>query len=43
MSLENMPDLKNLDLAVSQAQGNVGLENMPDLKDSDLAVSQVQR
>jgi hypothetical protein len=36
MSLTNMLDSKNLDLAVSEAQGIVGLANMLDLKNIDI-------
>ena len=37
-----MPNLKKLELAVNQVQGNVGLTNMSDSKNLDLVVSQVQ-
>jgi hypothetical protein len=39
MDLEDMSDLKNLGLVVSQAQGNVSFTNMSDPKNLDLAVS----
>jgi hypothetical protein len=37
-----MPNLKNLELAVNQVQGNVGLTNMSDSKNLGLVVSQIQ-
>jgi len=35
-----MPDLKNLSLVVSQAQGSVSLANTPNPKNLNLAVNQ---
>jgi len=37
-----MPDLRHLDLVVSQVQGNMSLTNMSYLRFLDLAVSKVQ-
>jgi hypothetical protein len=41
MGLENMQDLRYLDLAFSQVQGNMSLTYLLDPKHLDLAVSQV--